>query len=178
MRVLNKNGAVEGISWIAGLIIIIMIVIFSIVIYNAGEFGKRGIIKTVMGSDNVEVVLNNGEDDFYDALLNQRVGASLFASDFSSSKKGWLISRIYLNSFYSSIGPVSDISFDDLVLGFVGFVPYNYFSVYIDNSRYIVGTKLNLKNILGCKFDSSCLFYLPSKNKEYHSIGVLTRGCK
>jgi len=81
---LNKRAAGEGISWVVGLIAILMIIVFSIIAYKVGHIGEKPIT----------LDLSSGEG--YASEL-QRIGAYVVSSDFNSSEKGKILSEIYSN---------------------------------------------------------------------------------
>lgn len=94
-KIRNHKGAAEGISWVVGLIAILLIVVLAIVVYNYGGLGKRTIVeiatsKYANGGD-VEVVLNGGDSDFYDILAQQRLNGFFFNRDMSGVNKGIII---------------------------------------------------------------------------------------
>ncbi|MEI7718586.1 MAG: hypothetical protein WCI72_01865 [archaeon] len=82
---LNKRAAGEGISWAAGLVAILMIIIFALIAYLVGHLGEKKPI-------TIDLTNNNG---FLSEF--QRVSAYTISSDFNSSEKGKILSEIYSN---------------------------------------------------------------------------------
>lgn len=160
---INKKGAGEVFSWAAGLILIFVLVIVVILAYNLGGLGKKA---------DIEIVLSSGEYSFHNSLANQRIGAALLMSDFSSSEKGELLGNVY--SSYKG-----EAAFGKSVDEFIKMISYDYFGLVIGQIRVVVRTQPDSKDVAGCGvWDDVSSFYLPTKKQEYSNVGVLVRECK
>lgn len=162
MMVKNKRGAAEGLSWSFGLIVIFIIVVFFIGIYSISGLDK----KTV-----ASVALNGGVSDFYDALTSQRAVAALFTNDFLSDSRGELLKKIY-SSFRGTM------AFEEPVLAFVKYISYDYYSLVIDNSNVVYGSRKGV-DISKCNGQvENGTIYVSSGENEYSSVALIVRECK
>lgn len=80
---LNKKAGTEGITWVGGLVAILMIVAVSIVAYKVSSLGEKNPINISAISDS---------SSFY------RVAAYALSSDFNSTEKGKILHDFYYDT--------------------------------------------------------------------------------
>lgn len=150
----NNKGAAEGITWVVGLIAILLIVVLAIVVYNYGGLGKRTVVEIATSKyangGNVDVVLNTGNKDFYNVLAIQRHNAFFLLSDLSGARKGIII---------GDISGYVKLSYNDRVELYYSSPDHKSYSVARENMNF---------NVCG---DNNC-FYLFYEDSGYSKIKI------
>jgi hypothetical protein len=155
-QIKNNKGATEGITWVVGLIAILLIVVLAIVVYSYGGLGKKTTVEIAIGKygandGKIDFALNFGTVDFYGMLAQQRLNGFYFARDMSGGNKGIIVGTTSGNVYRSN----NDQSY-----------------VLLDSKRYYsLRENSNFKYCTGKHTNSNNCFYFNYKNYGY----VLTR---
>lgn len=136
----NKRAVGEAISWVGGLIAILMIIAFAVIAYKVGSIGEKKPITLELTSGSFSSEL-------------QRAGAYVISSDFNSGEKGKILQNAYLfgDGLLEGVGVKLGLTTLDVPL-FKGYESWVIIPSsekdYVFNLGFYLSSKINPKYLL------------------------------